>query len=287
MNKNQEYANQKVKTYVYGKKEKLIDIELGENDFNLVDQILWIESNTNKFVFEEKSIKLIQKLYQQNQKLGDFIDMKRGVLLDKGIVEVKQISNNYYQYFTGDIYRYVVNIAFGGWVPFSDKLKERPKEIKWFVGERILLRRLVNRQRRMMANIVNSTFITNKNLYSILPKSNEVNLKIILGILNSKIISYLYLSQVTQATKDDFPQVTIKDVLTLPIPRINSIQQSGLIKLVEQLCEIRQKISIAKTDGEINRFELLSASLDHKIDDAVYEMYRLNEEEIKIVEGSL
>jgi hypothetical protein len=43
--------------------------------------------------------------------------------------------------------------------------------------------------------------------------------------------------------------------------------------------------SAAKTEAETNRFELLCQTLDLQIDEAVYELYGLTEEEKKIVEG--
>lgn len=45
------------------------------------------------------------------------------------------------------------------------------------------------------------------------------------------------------------------------------------------------KSTTTKTAGEINRLKKLCASLDRKIDEAVYELYGLTEEEIKTVEG--
>jgi hypothetical protein len=106
-----------------------------------------------------------------------------------------------------------------------------------------------------------------------------------LGLLNSKLISYLYINQVTQAVKDDFPQVTIRDVLNLPYPSVDEIQQKRLSKLVEQMLDAKEKLSNAKTEAETNRFEHLCQTLDRQIDERVYELYGLTEEEIKIVEG--
>ena len=40
----------------------------------------------------------------------------------------------------------------------------------------------------------------------------------------------------------------------------------------------------AKTDAEVNRLEMQCAAIDRQIDAAVYELYGLTEEEIKIVE---
>ncbi|MGA2557286.1 MAG: TaqI-like C-terminal specificity domain-containing protein, partial [Verrucomicrobiota bacterium] len=109
------------------------------------------------------------------------------------------------------------------WVEYGPKMREWPKEFRWFEGERLLMRRLVNRQQRLMTALAGETFITNKNLYSLLVRAaaglKEAGPGFMLGVLNSRLISRLYLSQVQQATKDDFPQVTIADVLGLPCPR--------------------------------------------------------------------
>ena len=66
----------------------------------------------------------------------------------------------------------------------------------------------------------------NKNLYRVLPANDRANLQVVLGVLNSRLISSLYINQVTQATKDDFPQVTIKDVLASPFPEFERAARS-------------------------------------------------------------
>jgi adenine-specific DNA-methyltransferase len=86
----------------------------------------------------------------------------------------------------------------------------------------------------------------------------------LLGILNSRLISRLYLSQVAQAVKDDFPQITIRDVLDLPFPRGDS---SRLANLVEKM--------LTEPSDEIDR----------RIDRLVYDLYGLDDAEIGIVES--
>ncbi len=51
------------------------------------------------------------------------------------------------------------------------------------------------------------------------------------------------------------------------------------------MLEAKQKLPAAKTDTETNRLELFCTSLDRKIDEAVYELYGLTEEQIKVVDG--
>ena len=97
-------------------------------------------------------------------------------------------------------------------------MKEYPKEFRWFEGKRLLLRRLANRRQKLMATITEDTFITKKNLYTLVEKPGSEPLKVTLALLNSKLTSRVYIEAVSQTTKDDFPQVTITDLLVLPVP---------------------------------------------------------------------
>jgi hypothetical protein len=170
-------------------------------------------------------------------------------------------------------------------------MREFPKEFFWFEGERILLRRLVNRQKRLMATIVREVVITNKNLYMLRQNSAE-NLLYTLGILNSKLMSRFYLSQVSQATKDDFPQVTIRDILNLPYKTTNfsdptdKARHDKMVKLVEQMLDLNRKLAAAKLAHERTALERQIAATDKQIDALVYELYGLTKEEIEIVESS-
>ena len=47
----------------------------------------------------------------------------------------------------------------------------------------------------------------------------------------------------------------------------------------------KEKLAQSKTDAETHRLEVHCASLDRQIGAAVYELYGLTEEEIKIVEA--
>jgi len=208
-----------VRTYSYGKREKLSAIALEKDQYQKIQQQMWLGMENKKFVLDPHTVHLLKRIRQTcGRTLGDVALMKRGVLFNKSLLTEKRETDRHYRYFEGDIYRYRANMRLDRWVEFGPKMKERPKEVFWFEGTRILLRRLVNRRRRLMAMLVTETFITNKNLYSILPRDDALDTRIILAVLNSKLISYLYLKQVSQATKDDFPQVTIRDTRALPFP---------------------------------------------------------------------
>ena len=239
----------KVKTFAFPKKIKIETIQLDDNDYGSVVQEDWRKIPGKKFILDSKAHSLIGRIRGRNPKeLGDYLEMKRGVLFDPQLLTPKKSAANSFRYFEGDVYRYALNSDFKSWIVFDDKIKERPSDFHWFEGQRILLRRLVNRQQRLMAAVAEETFITNKNLYSIRVDSKKCSLYTLLGILNSRLVSYLYTRQVTQATKDDFPQVTIEDIRGLPCP---DLQKSKLEKTVENLAEQISNSQNALTRGSL------------------------------------
>ena len=115
----------------------------------------------------------------------------------------------------------------------------------------------------------------------------NIDERVLLGILNSHLLSYLYIRQVSQAVKDDFPQVTIKDVLSLPFPSIESIKskESQIISLVDRMLELHKQSAAARSPQDKERMKREIESTDGAIDRLVYELYGLTEDEVKIVEG--
>jgi len=275
-----------VKTFEFGKKEKVWSLELRDRVVKEVLQKQWFERD-KKFVLNPEVANLLYRIRGSIPlTFADIVDVKRGVLFDKGILTTRRSSTRSFRYFEGDVYRYNINLVVDRWVEFGDEMKERPKEFRWFEGRRILMRRLVNRKQRLMASLAGETFITNKNLYSILPRAGHPRIECILGVLNSKLASHLYINQVTQATKDDFPQVTIKDLMSLPFPSL--VAGSGhdrMVGLVEQMLELNKKLPEANTDHEQQVIRRQIDATDKQIDKLVYELYDLTDEERRIVEG--
>jgi hypothetical protein len=287
VSKSDTLKDHQVLTYIYGKKEKLTSITLAEQDYKSVSQDIWRRTESKKFVLEPETIKLLEQIRQRCSSIfGDMVNIKRGVLFDKGLLTKTCISSNSHRYFEGDVFRYQLNLIANNWIEFGDQMKERPKEFVWFNEPRILLRRLVNRRQRLMATFTSDTFITNKNLYSVLPKDKDLPVMVIMGVLNSRLISYLYVNQVTQATKDDFPQVTIKDLKALPFPEMIDITyQTRMVSLVDQMLSLHKQLKEARTPHEQTGLQRQIEATDEQIDALVYELYGLTEEEIRIVEG--
>ncbi len=282
----------RLRTYEYPKKEKIQEIRIDQLATKFIEQEKWRTAEDQKFVLNPDLLGLISNLTDRTGHcFRDVVDMRRGVLFDPALLTNRKSGPNSYRYFEGNIYRYTTELVAPHWVEYGPQMSEWPKEFKWFEGERILLRRLVNRKQRLMASLISETVITNKNLYTLIPRGPE-STNYLLGFLNSAILSRLYLAKVSQATKDDFPQVTIRDILNLPFRAIdfkNSKDKAAhdkMASLVERLMALHKRLPEAKTEHEKTALNRQILATDEQIDRLVYELYGLTDEEIALIEGT-
>ena len=99
------------------------------------------------------------------------------------------------------------------------------------------------------------------------PTKNNVDLKYLLGILNSKCVNFFFKQTSTNTN------VTGKEIAKFPIPLTNSSARDAIIEKVE--CILSKKRNYNSED---------TSALESEIDHLVYQLYGLTEEEIKIVE---
>ncbi len=127
------------------------------------------------------------------------------------------------------------------------------------------------------------------NIYLIEQKLNE---KFIVALLNSKLFSwYAYRFIYGKAIRTmRFDQHHLNK---LSLPKINfetisqNIHYKNMINFVDQLLEAKKQLRQAKTEGDKNYLERKCERIDKEIDELVYQLYGLTEEEIKIVEKSV
>ena len=107
--------------------------------------------------------------------------------------------------------------------------------------------------------------------YFLLPPS-DIDAKFLLGILNSSTIRF-YLSLVAETSGMGTSRWINNYVKEFPIPVVAYEQQTGIIRIVNQILEAKAADSDANT-----------ADLEQEIDERVYALYNLTQEEIAIVE---
>jgi len=106
-------------------------------------------------------------------------------------------------------------------------------------------------------------------------KTNRFNMKYLTGLLNSKLIAF-WLKHKGKMQGNNY-QIDKEPLLNIPIPPLTPQNQpiaDQIINLVDHILSIKQQDPDADT-----------SNLEKEIDQLVYELYNLTDEEIKIVEG--
>ena len=70
------------------------------------------------------------------------------------------------------------------YVKYGENLREKPASFNSFTGERILVRRIVNRQMRIMATLTAWRFVTKKDIYTFKPSDERFSARYLLAIIN-------------------------------------------------------------------------------------------------------
>jgi hypothetical protein len=114
---------------------------------------------------------------------------------------------------------------------------------------------------------------------------NLTELKYLQGVLASRLINFWC----TNYLADDMNQSYLEKI---PIPGIKSAVPTDkslhdkMVSLVDQMLSLNKQLPAAKTDHEKTALQRQIDATDRKIDQLVYELYGLTEEEIKIVEDA-
>ena len=111
--------------------------------------------------------------------------------------------------------------------------------------------------------------------------------KWLLGLLNSKLLFY-YFSLISSKLGDKGYRFLPQYIEILPIKIPTSQEEKQITGLVERMLSLQKKLHEEKlSGGEKERLEQQITNIDHDIDQEVYKLYGITEEEQKIIEESL
>ncbi len=172
-------------------------------------------------------------------------------------------------------------------------MRDNPSLKQFYEAEpKILIRRIINRQDRLDAAFCDEQMVFKKDINPFVLTVTKPSPKFVLGIINSMLLSYLYVNTSAIATKDDFRQTTLAELRRLPIPfpdftnKADKARHDKLVVLVDKLLGLMPKLRTATADSEKAVLQNAVTATDQQIDALVYELYGLTEDEIKLVEGT-
>ena len=260
------------KIKILRKKEDFLSLNfdtIEQNRFLNEENLYEFKLNCTVFDFD-----LIDKLYKNKILLGSIMDLPRGIEIgansDKILTEPKQ---NLKKLLVGkDISRYEINFK-NRYIEFDYIDKSNFKDISIYDSEKILIQRIRNLslKQRLVCSYDNEKYLCTNTLRIGILKNNNFNIKYILGVLNSKVINYLFLKYFLN--KDIYAYQLEK----LPIPAITSSN-------LELASQIKAKVEAVLLSKQSNSQDSTTET-EKEIDRLVYGLYGLTEEEIGIIEN--
>ncbi len=127
-------------------------------------------------------------------------------------------------------------------------------------------------------------------LYAVYPKESagDLNLKYLLGIINSKFSNWFVKVIALDLTEGAFTKIRTNQFGRLPIPaadRQADHRVQGVVSLVDRMLTLTPSLGGAKSDTERAALQNAIQKTDRDIDKLVYELYGLTPEEIALIEG--
>jgi len=241
-------------------------------------------------LINETNAPLIARLTRDFTNLTTLATINRGLITgarDKYFSKDRK-SDAYVSIIAGsNVHRYYT-------VPTSEfVLFERPQTAGgcWDTEVHLATHKIVVRQIgfKPTASILREPIAVTGNIFTV--RSNTIEQELyLLGIINSRLTDFFWKTMFADF-KRSFPQVTIFSLSQIPIRAIDfdnpddAAMHDKMVKLVERMLDLHKWLAAAKVPAEKTRIQRQIDTTDKQIDNLVYDLYGLTEEEIKIVEG--
>ena len=316
------------------------------------------EEKLFKVFSDECSEEINKKIFKNSIALDEIVEIKAGLQAyekGKGIPkqteeDVKNRPYDYtykfdeetYKYLEGNnVVRYSINWS-GQYLKYGENLAA-PRSVELFNGKKIIIREITGAfPKNIISTYTEEFYLYNRSNIGIIEKENKkIDLKYILVVLNSTLISYYFMKNTAKSVRKLFPKIILNDLRKFPFKEISLKEKQPFIEkankiltLNKELQEILQKFqrmimrefSLEKISTKLQNWYLLNfaefikelskikvklnlsqkadwedyfiaekskaetlnneiTKTDKEIDRMVYELYGLNEEEIRIVES--
>jgi len=175
------------------------------------------------------------------------------------------------------------------YILYERKLLYRPREEQIFLSsEKLITQRIGGGNKALVVSYDNKQYYTFNSTNIILSKNNHFSLKFLLTLLNSSLINWYYTNKFTN--KSTLTVNISKTFLEqLPIKNIPLEKQLPFIKLADKMLSLNKKLQEIgdKNTLEKQKIQEEIKKTDNEIDELVYQLYEITEEEKKIIEESL
>ena len=235
---------------------------------------------------QESASPLLKKIKNNGERLGNLINFFYGLKTGDDSKFIHRLKKNdeckkllrskdihrYSKFYNGEYVWYVPKLM------TKHRKTARPGDKERFEAEKIIVARM---GKQVVATYDNENYYVKDGML-LLNKDNQ-NLRFITGVLNSKLINYYYKNYFI--TIDVLKNALLE--LSICIKDKNAISKiSNLVERIESLKKHLNNIG-DKNTLEKQKIEQEIKKTDSEIDELVYQLYGITEEEKRIIEESL
>ncbi|MGH7770636.1 MAG: Eco57I restriction-modification methylase domain-containing protein [Candidatus Binatia bacterium] len=192
-----------------------------------------------------------------------------------------------------DIKRYATYPT-GRFIRYIPSEMYSPRSPLLFETKKIISQSMLSKM-QLVATLDEASYYVEQSLVCIIPHGiltqvtppEAVPLEFILGIINSRLESFYFATRIIDySLGGGLIHATPGSQTKLLVPRVPKPRIDKMILLVEQMLELHKQLQSAKNPNDKTRLQREIEATDHQIDQLVYELYDLTEEEIRIVTDS-
>jgi adenine-specific DNA-methyltransferase len=275
------------------KKSKLIvkkaDIAFEVNKISELEQSSFANNNRTDFnlLVSDNDSEILNKILKKSKPLNTYCGAYFGIqTFDRDKYVSIEKKNNHFEPIIdgGNIEPYKLK-------PSKEYVNYIPSAIKSggnetiYRQDRICIRQIGSFP---IATFVPTGIFTLNTIYNVYLKDKDIaDLKFLLGIINSNATRFFW-GKNNSDEKKTFPKIKKEAILSIPIPTINKENKSlhdEISKSVNQLLQFNDEKVLAKLQTKVSQLESKIDFCESRINEIVYKLYELTEDEIKIVEG--
>jgi len=251
-----------------------------KNETKIFLQAVWNTTNDGVINLKanNKEYTIIKKIEMQSQVLNEFL--KANIGIKRAEAPISDIPKNGYKKFLvgKDTNKYTINFT-DKYILFKLSYFHTSVDENIFMQtEKILVRKTGN---FLLAAYDDSQFYTDQSIYNLYSrKNNPLSLKYIIALLNSSLMNF-YFNKKMITNPNVFPYIKGIHLKKLPIKNINKQYQYPFIEVVNKV------LAITKSDEYLTNHnkQTILKEYELQIDQMVYKLYELNNDEIEIIEN--
>lgn len=273
--------------------------DIKEYKFKKIPQKLYEKTLLNVFDIDSslETFKLREKIFDSCElKVKDIADVVAGIATGnvrgklitrnqnhpkaKKVLEGKNVTRFYHEwsglYFIDD--KSLIHSEKGEYATFMRR--------DMIENEKIIIRQTAD---RFICSYDNNGYYILNTLYSLVLSNNykeQINIKYLLGLLNSKLFFYLYSSLIRERGKL-FPQLKIFHIQHSPIKIPHKEIQNEIVSVVDEIISLNNNAHMEKNSKNEQVYKNRIKMLDTLLDNMIFDIYELTKNEIQLIKNEL